>query len=255
MITEAHTQDGAGPTASTEGLDCAQRTSTLFESLRQITKWDWAKIGAVNTVAAVFSGGVVNVASTTVSFAVAYWLGQKVKKQGFNATELKRELYLGGVVAPALNYMFQAVHLLQGALYRWLAWATAGEIFINIYVIGAQTVLENYSLKTLSRKISSGEIWNLPAQFAANVRNRFTPYITNTLKYLGAPYYIILCCVPRQWKIPASALIRIGYRFGIERGRYKKETLSRRGDARASGRSKPGFRFFSTSRIFPKFAL
>lgn len=222
MIAEPCLQDFVSPVERTDEHGSEQRTRTLFESLRKITAWDWVKIGAVNGVGVVLAGGVVNVATTTVSFAVAYWLGQKVKKQGFTATELKRELYLGGVVAPALNYMFKAVHLLQGAFYRWVAWATAGEVFINVYVIGAQTVLENYSLKNLPRKIRSGELWKLPAQFAANIKERFTPYVLNTLKYLGAPYYFILCCVPREWKLPASALIRIGYRFGIERGRYKK---------------------------------
>ena len=223
MISEACIDDFTGSTTSTHDNGLDQRTSTLFESLRKLDGWDWLKIGAVNTASIAFSGGVINVASTTTSFVVAYWLGQKVKKQGYSATELKREMYLGGVVAPALHVMFNFVHLATGAVYRWVAWATAGEMFINVYVIGAQTILENYSLETLSEKIRSGDILKLPRQFSANIKERITPYIKNTLAYLGAPYYLILCCLPREWKIPASALIRVGYRFGIERGRYKKK--------------------------------
>jgi hypothetical protein len=223
MIAEACIDDLTSSTTNIHDNELDQQTNTLFESLRKLNGWDWVKIGAVNTVGMAFAGGVINVATTTTSFVVAYWLGQKVKKQGFTARELKREMYLGGVVAPALHYMFNFVHLAKGAIYRWVAWATAGEVFINVYVIGAQTILENYSLKTLSEKIHSGEILKLPQQFAANIKERFWPYIKNTLAYLGAPYYLILCCVPREWKIPASALVRIGYRFGIERGRYKKK--------------------------------
>lgn len=206
------------------------KTQGFFQTLKDFSAWDWLKVGAVNAAGAFFGGGIINLATTTLSYVTAHYLINR--KKGFEKKSLMGDMYLGAAMTPALNLMFNALHAIANPLARWGAWLVGGIPIMSSYFLGAQHVIKEYSPLKIVKGLFTGETYKIPFKTANYVRKNLWAASKELLKYFAIPFYFVLNHAPLALNIPISSVGRVGFRYLVQKGidknnpNYKKESPS-----------------------------
>ncbi|NOZ80039.1 MAG: hypothetical protein GXP63_00055 [DPANN group archaeon] len=224
---EAELSDLVGPKEQPGG-GLEGKTQGFFETLRSFSFWDWIKVGAVNTVGALLGGGIINLASTTLSYVAAHYLSNR--KKGFEKKSLIKEMYLGAAMTPALNFMYSTLHTIANPFLRYGGWLLGGVPVVNSYFLGAQYIIKEYSPLKLVKGLFTGETYKLPFKTADYIGKNLWSVSRALLKYLAVPFYFVLNYTPLAWNVPVSAIGRVALRYVLQKGldtnkaNYKKDT-------------------------------
>lgn len=195
--------------------DLEGKIDRFWNTIKSFNAWDWMKVGGISALGALFGGGIINLAATSISYLTAHYLAKR--KEGFTKKGVKGDLYMGGMVTGIFYTMLKYLHQIENPFLRWGAYLGVTVPIFNLGFIATKYFIDNYSPKKLLKGLFNGETYKMPFRVLGHVARTFFPALKAVYKWFALPMFPILNYLPLQYNMPALALTRTGYRYLLEK--------------------------------------
>ncbi|MBU0980286.1 MAG: hypothetical protein KJ709_05745 [Nanoarchaeota archaeon] len=192
----------------------AASDNSMWGSMFGFSVPDILFMGATTAAGLALGGGILNLATTTLSYLVGAYVAKKGK---MSKQDFKDEVNTGNILTGALWPAYQWLDSIANPLLMSVVGLGVIYPLINATFIATRYMVKNYDPQQAVNKITSGEILKLPGELYGELKRDFVPSLKEGYKYLTLPILATWHLVPLAYQLPAIAGFRAGYRVIMEK--------------------------------------